>query len=198
MFFISSLVEMANKSTIRKQALQQRTALSDDEFLALNQLLLAQFKTLDFSEIKAVHVFLPIAKKREPDTFLMLDWLQANHPNVSIVVSRANFEDHSMSHHPFSKEDLKENFYHIPEPQTTQLFTGKIDMVLVPLLAFDSKGYRVGYGKGFYDRFLAEITAKKVGISLFEINDEDISDVHKDDIRLDWCITPNRIIKFKI
>lgn len=183
---------------LRKQFLQQRAALSDNEFLALNQLLLAQFKTIDFSEIKAVHVFLPIVKKREPDTFLMIAWLQENHPNISIVVSRANFEDHSMSHHPFNKEDLKENFYHIPEPQTTQLFTGKIDMVLVPLLAFDSKGYRVGYGKGFYDRFLAKITAKKVGISLFDTISEGISDVHKDDIRLDLCITPHRIIKFKI
>ena len=68
-------------------------------------------------------------------------------------------------------------------------------MVLVPLLAFDTKGYRVGYGKGFYDRFLSKIDVKKVGISLFEAV-ECIADVHEDDIRLDLCITPKQIYSF--
>lgn len=187
---------MANKSNLRKQALEQRKALSDDEFLSLNQLLLAQFKTLDFSAIKSIHFFLPIVKKREPDTFLMIDWLQENHPHIHIVVARSNFEDHSMSHHPFAKEDLKENSYHIPEPQTTALFEGEIDMVLVPLLAFDQQGYRVGYGKGFYDRFLSGMETKKVGIALFDVLQEGISDVHQDDIRLDLCITPKQIYQW--
>lgn len=186
---------MADKPTLRKQALERRKALSDDEFLALNQLLLAQFKTLDFSDVKSIHVFLPIVKKREPDTYLLIDWLQENHPNIHIVVSRANFEDHSMSHHPFNKEDLLENSYHIPEPQTTTVFKGKIDMVLVPLLAFDNRGYRVGYGKGFYDRFLSGIETVKVGVSLFDVQDEAISNVHEDDIRLDLCITPKQVYR---
>lgn len=187
---------MADKSTIRKQALEQRKALSDDEFLVMNQLLLTQFKTLDFSDITSIHVFLPIVRKREPDTYLLIDWLQENLPHIHIVVSRANFEDHSMSHHPFSKEDLVENSYHIPEPQTTSLFEGEIDMVLVPLLAFDNRGYRVGYGKGFYDRFLSGIETLKVGVSLFEVQDEAISDVHEDDIRLDFCITPKQVYRW--
>ncbi len=181
------------KSAIRKEILQQRRELSEDEFLILNQLLLAQFKTLDFSGINSIHVFLPIVEKREPDTFLLIDWLQENHPEISIVVSRSNFNDHSMSHHPYLKEDLKTNHYHIPEPQTTEIYEGEIDMVLVPLLAFDQQGYRVGYGKGFYDRFLSEISTKKVGISLFDMLPEEISDVHQDDIKLDLCITPKQI-----
>ena len=184
------------KSAIRKGILKQRRGLSEDEFLALNQLLLAQFKTIDFSEINSIHVFLPIVEKREPDTFLLIDWLQESHPEVSIVVSRSNFNDHSMSHHPYQKEDLKLNHYHIPEPQTVEVFKGRIDMVLVPLLAFDQQGYRVGYGKGFYDRFLSEINTKKVGISLFDMLPEDISDVHKDDIKLHLCITPKQIYSF--
>jgi 5-formyltetrahydrofolate cyclo-ligase len=69
-------------------------------------------------------------------------------------------------------------------------------MVIVPLLAFDKKGYRVGYGKGFYDRFLANIETQKVGLSFFEPIEE-INDVHLNDIRLDQCITPNGIINFK-
>lgn len=184
------------KSAIRKEILQQRRELSEDEFLILNQLLLAQFKTFDFSGINNIHVFLPIVEKREPDTFLLIDWLQENHPEMSIIVSRSNFNDHSMSHHPYQKEDLKANHYHIPEPQTTEVFEGEIDMVLVPLLAFDQHGYRVGYGKGFYDRFLSEIKTKKVGISLFDILLEDIADIHQDDIKLDICITPKQIYRW--
>lgn len=189
---------MADKSTLRKEALAQRKALSCSEFLVMNQLLLERFKTLDFSEVKSIHAFLPIVKQREPDTFLMIDWLKETYPHIHIVVSRSNFEDHSMSHHLFSREDLKENAYQILEPQTKTVFEDKIDLVLVPLLAFDRRGYRVGYGKGFYDRFLSEIETVKVGISLFDVLQEEISDVHEDDIRLDLCITPSGIIKFEI
>lgn len=187
---------MANKSTIRKQVLHQRKFLSDDEFLALNQLLLEQFKTLDFSEISSIHVFLPIVKKREPDTFLMIDWLQEKYPHIHIVVPRANFENHSLTHHLYlGRENLEVNKYHIPEPKQKKVYLGDIDMVLVPLLAFDKRGYRVGYGKGFYDRFLSGIKTKKVGISFFGPIDE-IIDVHLNDIRLDVCITPDQIYRF--
>ena len=70
-------------------------------------------------------------------------------------------------------------------------------MVLVPLLGFDERGHRVGYGKGFYDRFLAECNPKiqKIGLSLFEPVAQ-IDDTSDFDIPLDACITPNRIWYF--
>jgi 5-formyltetrahydrofolate cyclo-ligase len=68
-------------------------------------------------------------------------------------------------------------------------------MVLVPLLAFDRQGFRVGYGKGFYDRFLQNLSTLKIGLSFFDA-DEDIDDVHAYDIQLDQCITPNKIVTF--
>ena len=70
----------------------------------------------------------------------------------------------------------------------------KIDLVLIPLLCFDKKGYRVGYGKGYYDRFLAECRpdVMKIGLSIFEPVDE-ISDVDEFDVKMDYCITPNKI-----
>ena len=89
------------------------------------------------------------------------------------------------------------NEYHIPEPVNGNEFLDKPDLVIIPLLAFDKKGYRVGYGKGFYDRFLQNITTQKIGLSLFDTTEE-IIDVHLNDIRLDKCITPNGIIDFKI
>ncbi|WP_431293282.1 5-formyltetrahydrofolate cyclo-ligase [Pedobacter sp. P26] len=81
------------------------------------------------------------------------------------------------------------------EPQKGNLHEGEIDMVVIPLLAFDKQGYRVGYGKGFYDRFLRDINAQKIGLSLHPAI-EKIDDVNEYDIKLDFCITPTEIIKF--
>lgn len=184
------------KSAIRKQALQQRKALTEPELLSLNEKLLERFKTLDFGPIKSIHIFLPIVQKKEPDTFLLIDWLRENHPQIEIIVPKADFEKSILNHYTFlNKEDLRHNAYHIPEPEQAKPFTGTPDMVIVPLLAFDQKGHRVGYGKGFYDRFLAGIPAQKIGLSFFDAATE-INDVHLNDIRLDKCITPNSIIEF--
>lgn len=184
------------KADLRKQALQQRNAMTDVDLAQANKRLLEGFKTLDFANIKSVHVFLPIVHQKEPDTFLMIDWLQENHPEIEIVVPKADFTSNRMSHYSYlDRNDLLNNHYHIPEPQNAKPFIGTPDLVLVPLLAFDLQGYRVGYGKGFYDRFLAGLSTQKVGISFFDAT-EKIIDVHLNDIRLDKCITPNGTIDF--
>lgn len=184
------------KSELRKQALAQRNALTEHELGKLNESLLAQFKTLNLSDVKSIHIFLPILKHKEPDTFLIIDWLQANHTEIEIVVPKADFASSLMSHYSFmDKQDLINNHYHIPEPQKATPFKGTPEMVIVPLLAFDKKGFRVGYGKGFYDRFLQNIDTQKIGLSFFDAVAE-INDVHLNDIRLDKCITPNQIYNF--
>jgi len=184
------------KADLRKQALAQRNALTEDQLLSLNEKLLAQFKTLDFSKINSIHIFLPIVYKKEPDTFLMIDWLQENYPKIEIIVPKADFESSILNHYTYvDKKNLINNAYHIPEPQNAKSFTGTPDMVIVPLLAFDERGYRIGYGKGFYDRFLQHISTQKIGLSFFE-GVTKINDVHLNDIRLDKCITPDRIIEF--
>ncbi|GHB55156.1 hypothetical protein GCM10007390_05410 [Persicitalea jodogahamensis] len=69
-----------------------------------------------------------------------------------------------------------------------------IDAVLVPLLAFDQKGHRVGYGGGFYDRFLAQCRPDtlKIGLSAFEAIEE-IEDADEWDVKLNYCVTPTNI-----
>ena len=184
------------KSELRKQALAQRKGLTEQQAAVLSEALLATFKKLDFSDINSVHIFLPILRHNEPNTFLFIDWLQLNHPDIEIVVSKADFETNTMSNYIFKDlADLKNNHYGIPEPQNALAFAGVPDMVLVPLLAFDQKGYRVGYGKGFYDRFLQNMNTQKIGLSFFEPVPQ-INDVHLNDIRLDKCITPYQIYVF--
>ncbi|RNL50603.1 5-formyltetrahydrofolate cyclo-ligase [Pedobacter jejuensis] len=184
------------KVEIRKQALKERLSLTDEDYESKNDSLLNQFKLLDFSSVKTLHVFLPIVKKKEPNTFLLIDWLVRNHPEIKIIIPKADFNTSSMTHHEYiGLNDLQKNSYNIPEPQTANQYHGEIDMVLIPLLAFDNQGYRVGYGKGFYDRFLENLNAQKIGLSLSPAI-EKIDDVNKHDIRLNFCITPTEIIKF--
>ena len=94
---------------------------------------------------------------------------------------------------PFTKTALN-----IFEPDSNDIIIpGEIDLVFVPLLAFDTNGFRVGYGKGFYDRWLAECKSSciKVGFGYFEPI-ESIDDRNEFDVPLNFCITPYRIYEF--
>jgi 5-formyltetrahydrofolate cyclo-ligase len=93
---------------------------------------------------------------------------------------------------------IKKNEYNIPEPvDGLEVPATKIDVVFVPLLTFDKKGHRVGYGKGFYDKFLSECKPEtiKIGLSFFE-PEELISDILDSDVILDYGVTPNVIYSF--
>ncbi len=93
---------------------------------------------------------------------------------------------------------IKKNEYNIPEPiDGIEVPTSKIEVVFVPLLAFDKAGHRAGYGKGFYDKFLSECKPEtiKIGLSFFEA-EAVIDDVFENDVKLDYCVTPNGIYQF--
>lgn len=184
-----------DKAAIRKQASARRKELSEEEVIALSERLRDQFATMDFAGIQTLHLFLPIAEKKEPDTFMLIEWLKTHHPEIRIVIPKADFKTSLMTHHPYQEEKLMKSAFNILEPVAENEYTGKIDMIIVPLLAFDQKGYRVGYGKGFYDRFLEQQPALKIGLSFFESVDT-ITDIHANDIRLDCCITPEGIVYF--
>ncbi|WP_158797346.1 5-formyltetrahydrofolate cyclo-ligase [Pedobacter sp. L105] len=185
-----------NKAAIRKEAMARRMALSLDEVIGLSEKLLQQFSALNFEKICTIHLFLPIQEKNEPDTFMLARWLRENHPDIRIIVPKADFTTSLMTHHPYrGEEELQKSLFNILEPILDDEYTGKIDMVIVPLLAFDSRGYRVGYGKGFYDRFLEGHDVLKVGLSLFE-NVDTISDTHVNDVRLNLCLTPEKTVYF--
>ena len=176
--------------------MEQRRKLSEEAVTDYSMQLLDQFSLLDLSAIQAVHIFLPITEKKEPDTFLFIDWINKHRPDIHIVVPKADFDTALMHNYRYEgKSGLQKNLYNILEPQEGTLHAGAVDLVLIPLLAFDKKGYRVGYGKGFYDRFLEKINTRKIGLSFFEPVDA-IDDVHAKDIKLDMCITPDRTYHF--
>jgi 5-formyltetrahydrofolate cyclo-ligase len=142
------------------------------------------------------HIFLPIIEKKEPDTSYLLSILQAK--DKKIVVPKVS--GNQLRHYLLTDGTrLNKSKWNIPEPVNgNEVLPEKIDVVFIPLLAFDEKGNRVGYGKGFYDYFLRRCRPEviKVGLSLFEAVDE-ITDVSEEDVALDYCVTPEKNYSFR-
>lgn len=189
-----------NKTTIRKRYLQKRLDLTQSEYEVLNAKMMGQVAKMDWGIYKNIHLFLSIAKHNEVDTFSMVNYWRGEYPQLQIIIPRTDFEKNEMEHVLFDREQilLKKNKFDIPEPIGGTLFpVEQIDLVLVPLLTFDKKGHRVGYGKGFYDRFLAQCrpNTQKIGLSFFDPVDE-IADANDQDVKLNKCICPDKIWEF--
>lgn len=188
------------KQELRKIYLEKRQSLSEAEYGQLNfQLYQNFFSTFDLSFVKVMHVFLPILSKKEVDTWLILDRIRREFPHIRISIPKVNSQKGALENFYFEGlHQLTTNDWGIQEPkQGIPTEVEKIDFVLVPLLAFDKRGYRIGYGKGYYDEFLSRCNpeTKKVGISLFPPLENVPTEDH--DVPLTSCVTPQGVFNFK-
>lgn len=188
------------KSELRKIYLEKRKSLSADEIAAKSRQIAERFfATSDLSVVSLLHCFIPIEKFNEIDTSVIYQKIWAEFPAIRTFAPHANLETGEMENRLFrSESQLTENKWGILEPADDETVeSSEIDLVLVPLLCFDERGNRVGYGKGFYDKFLAKCSPEclKVGLSYFPPV-ASIDDVGDHDIALDLCLTPNDTYKF--
>ncbi|MEC3906487.1 5-formyltetrahydrofolate cyclo-ligase [Tamlana sp. 2201CG12-4] len=186
-----------NKSELRKIYKSKRKDLSKDQIEDLSLAISNQLLRLPVWNHSFYHIFLAIEEQKEINTEYILNILSGKDKNV--LISKSDFKTGAMTHVLLTDNTvIKKNKYHIPEPIDGIAITDdQIDVVFIPLLAFDKQGHRVGYGKGFYDRFLAKCKPAtiKIGLSFFEAEDR-ITDVFESDIGLDYCITPYSIYEF--
>ncbi|GAB3643912.1 5-formyltetrahydrofolate cyclo-ligase [Spirosoma arcticum] len=194
------------KSALRQAFLAQRRALSAEDVMhrsrAITNLLFDEFFD-EFAENKRVilHTFLPIARQNEVDTWAIIHRVWQEFPGIKVAVPVAATLTNQLTHHLITPETpLTENRWGIPEPQPdtcVAINSEQIDLVLVPLLALDKRGHRVGYGMGYYDQFLAECRPDclKIGVSHFEPV-EYIADVIPTDVPLNACVTPKQVWRF--
>ncbi|MEN8928355.1 MAG: 5-formyltetrahydrofolate cyclo-ligase [Flavobacteriales bacterium] len=185
------------KQEIRKEYLTKRKEL-ESQFVKIESLKISDILSQNFDlKEKTVHCFIPIAKNNEVDTWLLIDRIMED---GKVVVPKSNFEDNSMTHFYFEKDTkLVLNNYDILEPEGANPCEIKnIDVVLLPMLAVDKQGFRVGYGGGFYDRFIEQLPEKTqlIGLSLFEPVEE-IKDLNTFDKKMQICITPKEIYYFE-
>ena len=187
------------KGEARRQYKERRVSLSVTERVKLDDLLLIQLQTVQLPFITFLLSYWPIEQNHEPNTHLFTDYLEFQNPDLIICYPKSNFGDHTMDSVQTNDDTrFRKNGYGLYEPEDGVVVNpGGIDMIFVPLLAFDKKGFRVGYGKGFYDRYLSQcrIECLKIGFSYFEPLDA-IDDTNEFDVPLSLCVTPTTVYVF--
>jgi 5-formyltetrahydrofolate cyclo-ligase len=185
------------KQELRTFYKTRRLELSSNELEERSQLICENvFKNFQLEE-KQISLFLPIERQKEINTYKILEKGMAI--GAKIALPKMDDDEFNLKHFQFENHtQLKTNNWGIPEPQFGKLIKNKeLDFVFVPLLTLDSTGHRVGYGKGFYDRFLKKCRPDCIfiGLHLFDETNE-ISDTDSHDIPLHFCITPEKLMRF--
>lgn len=186
------------KKELRDIYKEKRLVLSAKERSMLDDLLLIQFQRLSFEDVQVVLSFWPMEERAEMNTHLFTRYLSHLIPGLKVSYPVTDPSSNKMKAVLVDDDTvLEENNYGITEPVNgTEISPAEIDLVLVPLFAFDEKGYRVGYGKGYYDRYLKQCDrAIVVGLSYFDAVDT-ISDTDEYDVPLNYCVTPGNLYEF--
>ena len=185
----------ADKTFLRSHYKKKRLSLTKQEVDHLSQRVCKQLDKLSIWRLKHYHIFISISKYNELDTSSIINKLKSE-KKIIIVPKISNNE---LVHIAINDQtEFSINEYGIKEPNNGNHFIIKnLDLIFIPLLAFDLEGHRVGYGKGYYDRFL-KLTNKsslKIGLSFFDPINK-IQDIDDNDVKLDYCITPTQVHKF--
>ena len=192
-----------NKAALRRTALAHRLALNSGEVAHRSQQLCDQlFQHFPVAEWRWLHVFLPITQRHEPDTWRIIRRIWAEKMPIRLAVPVVPADGVSLTHYELTAETpLHLNRWGIPEPAAaTEVPATAFDAVLVPLLAVDRAGHRVGYGAGYYDRFLAQCRPGTQFIGLNVLNEplpEAIADVRPTDVPLTACLSPGGVQHFE-
>ena len=179
------------KQELRAIYKQKRNNLTEIQIKGLQENIYQQIYNLDLSTVKNVHLFLSMPKFKEIDTAPLITYFRNR--NKQIVVSKCNFKDNTLSHFYLEENTvISLNKFGVLEPLAAELVEeNKLDLIFIPMLISDDKKFRVGYGKGFYDRFLSNCRkdAKFIGLNFFPPVKE-IEDKNEFDIPLHQVIYP--------
>lgn len=187
------------KTDLRKEYIQKRKELDPFEAERLSSEIARRFEDITFAEARFVHLFYPIIGKHEVDSLLIRQYLSAKYPDIKFVLPKTNLTDFSLINIQWDVDTpLAMNQWGITEPERGEVISHQsIDAVIVPLLICDLHGNRIGYGKGFYDRFLSNCRPNvlKIGVNYFDPIHL-ISEVDPYDIPLDILVSPQKIWYF--
>ncbi|MEP7110498.1 MAG: 5-formyltetrahydrofolate cyclo-ligase [Ferruginibacter sp.] len=189
------------KEEIRALYKEKRAVLTPHLKSKLDDILLIQFQHLAIDIPSLIMTYSPIKKLNEFDPQTITDYCYFKNPGQQLFYPVMVEEKRRQKIISVIVDDdtiFKTNRFGIEEPvDGINMYPAEIDLVIVPLLSFDKNGNRVGYGKGYYDRFLKQCRKDciKIGFSYFEPV-EQVDDINKFDVKLDYGITPDAIFHF--
>jgi len=194
------------KAAARRSALARRRALGAGEVAQRSSMLRKQlFRHFPVEKWRWLHLFLPLERRHEPNTWEIIRWVWAEELPVRLAVPVVQPDGASLKHYELTPAtQLIANHWGISEPvpdaiAAPEVLPGVLDAVLVPLLAVDAAGQRVGYGGGFYDRFLAQCRPDALFIGLNVLDEAPLpalADVLPTDVPLNACLNPGHIWRF--
>jgi 5-formyltetrahydrofolate cyclo-ligase len=186
-----------NKFFLRKYFKKQRSLLDINQVKELNTRIFKNLLELNIWEKSCYHLYLSNEINNEAETGEIINLLFKKHKRVFVPkIQGSNLMNIEID----NNTNYSLNYLGIKEPlSSNQKDTNLLEVIFVPLLVFDKLGHRVGYGGGYYDKFLGNIKDDilKIGLSLFEPIDK-IQDIEKYDISLDYTITPKRVYDFTL
>lgn len=196
--FFKGKIKKMLKSELRKIYIAKQKSLSVENKNNLSQKIADNFfGNFSLENVQNLHIFISITQNVEIATNFIYEKIWREFSQIRTFVPRVCGNE--LQHLQFTeKTELIKNSWQIFEPIGDEIFNEKLfDLVIIPLLCFDKKGFRVGYGKGFYDKFLSKCRkdCKKIGVSYFEPIDK-ISDVNEFDIKMDFVVSPIKITRF--
>ena len=157
------------------------------------------FATIDFAAISALSCYISLRHFGEAETGTIFGRVWETLPRIITTAPRIDDATREIDSLVYQRDTpIRENTWKIPEPAGSEIVAPEaLDLVIVPLVCVDIRGHRVGYGKGFYDRYLQKCRPDciKAGLSFYPPVDS-IDDVHDADIPLDLCITPSETFRF--
>jgi len=187
------------KRIIRNDYLQKRIQLSEEDVQSKTSKIVRQFSRFAVPPCNYLLSYYPLTERNEFNVELCVEVMRTKYPRLKVAWPRIETETLSMEAYVIDNNGLfAKNKYNILEPISGEWISPElIEIIFVPLVVFDKRGYRVGYGKGYYDRYLTRCRADvvKIGFSYFEAV-EAIKDITEFDVPLNFCITPSRVYEF--
>ena len=187
------------KSAVRREYLQKRLDLEPGQIESFSNQIKSGFEVFNLPNVNFFLSYYPLVGRKEYNVAICEKVVFQKYPLAKIAWPKADMDRIAMEAHLLEEHGLfAKNRYDILEPIGNNIVAPHLlDLVFVPLLAFDLKGYRVGYGKGYYDRYLMRCRKDivRIGFSFFEAIGS-IKDINEFDVPLDYCITPSRLYEF--
>jgi 5-formyltetrahydrofolate cyclo-ligase len=186
-------VMSTTKQALRQQAKEARSLLSPPLINAYSRIISQRLLEL-VNGFETVMVY--ASKPPEVETGELIRSLIAQGVRVVVPIIERNTCSLRLSYLP-DPSVLRPSTFHVPEPVGNEIPARPADIqaVIIPMLAFDADGNRLGYGAGYYDRFLSQYPQMvKIGVA-FSCQETESIPTDCNDVKMDYIVTEKRIVR---